>query len=50
MDRVSPQGPKPRTSGGSDGTAEAVPFPTIHSPQPIGDPWIIRALYLSFHV
>lgn len=27
MDRVGPQGLKPRMFGGSNGTAQAVPFP-----------------------
>jgi hypothetical protein len=64
MDRMGPQGLKPRTYGGSDGTAEAVPFPETRfstagsirarsgnpSPRNHWSPLIIRALYLSLHV
>jgi hypothetical protein len=50
MDRVGPQGLKPRMYGGSKDTAEAVPVPTTHSREPIGDPRIIRALVFSLHV
>ena len=50
MDGVGPQGLRPRTYSGSNGTAEAVPFLRTHSQEPIGDPLVIRALYFSLHV